>query len=70
MTKEEYESIKNKVCGDKESPDNKESKVGDMWLPLFMTIMAMNNQPNTELEKKVAYLNGKVDTLEKIISGL
>lgn len=45
-----------------------ESMAGDMWFPLFAAMLSMNNQPNIELEKKVAYLNGKVDTLETIVA--
>ena len=73
MTKEEYEKIRN--LNDEERKEfmnfkaENEHKVGDMWIPLFTSILAMNNQPNIELEKKIAYLSGKVDTLEKIITG-
>ena len=43
----------------------------DWWIPLFMTFLTNpgNNQSNIELEKKVSYLEGKIDTLEKILFG-
>ena len=43
----------------------------DMWLPLFLSLLAFSGgsqTPNIALEKEVAYLHGKVDTLEKIIT--
>lgn len=67
MTRELFENIRN-VKEDEREKLEKSGKAGDMWLPLFMSILAMNNQPNTELEKKVAYLSGKVDVLEKLIT--
>lgn len=48
--------------------EDKDKKINDMWLPLFMAMLTMGSQPNIELEKKVAYLNGKVDTLETIVA--
>lgn len=49
--------------------ENNENKFDDMWMPLFLSILAMlgNQTPNIQLEKEVSYLSGKVDTLEKII---
>ena len=45
--------------------DEKEKKP-DLWLPIFMSLLTSMNQP-IELEKEVAYLKGKIDTLEKIV---
>lgn len=56
-----------KDMGEKKDGEKK-GMVGDMWFPLFAAMLSMNNQPNIELEKKVAYLNGKVDTLETIVA--
>ena len=49
--------------GEERKPNN------DLWIPLFLSMFAMsgNQAPNIQLEKEVAYLSGKVDTLEKII---
>lgn len=49
--------------GEEHKPNN------DLWLPLFLSMFAMSGSqtPNIQLEKEVAYLSGKVDTLEKII---
>lgn len=53
--------------------ENKETKEKgtDWWIPLLMTFLMNpgNNQSNIELEKKVSYLEGKIDTLEKILFG-
>ena len=35
---------------------------------VFAAMLSMNNQPNIELKKKVAYLNGKVDTFATIVA--
>lgn len=49
--------------GEKRNPNN------DLLIPLFLSMFAMSGSqaPNIQLEKEVAYLSGKVDTLEKII---
>lgn len=51
--------------------ENKETqeKETDWWIPLFSAFMmnSGNNQSNIELEKKVSYLEGKIDTLEKML---
>ena len=51
--------------------ENKEikEKDTDWWIPLFLAFVMNpgNNQPNVELEKKVSYLEGKIDTLEKML---
>ncbi len=53
--------------------ENKEiqEKDTDWWIPLFVAFITNfgNNQSNVELEKKVSYLEGKIDTLEKILFG-
>ena len=51
-----------------ESKETKE-KDTDWWIPLFSAFLmnSGNSQSNIELEKKVSYLEGKVDTLEKIL---
>lgn len=48
---------------------SKNKSTNDTWIPLFLSMLAMtgNQTPNIQLEKEVAYLSGKVDTLEKII---
>lgn len=62
----DYENIKKEEAED--FSKSEKGKVGDMWIPLFTTLLTMNNQPNIELERKVAYLQGKVDTLEAILT--
>ena len=49
--------------------ENGEERKSSMWMPLFLSMLAMSGSqtPNIQLEKEVAYLGGKVDTLEKII---
>ena len=49
--------------------ENDEENKTDMWIPLLLLTLAMSGgqTPNIQLEKEVAYLSGKVDTLEKII---
>ena len=51
--------------------ENKETKEKDTdwWFPLFTFLLTNlgNNQSNVELEKKVSYLEGKIDTLEKML---
>ena len=51
--------------------ENGEERKSSMWAPLFLSMLAMSGSqtPNVQLEKEVAYLGGKVDTLEKIIIG-
>jgi len=51
--------------------DEKE-KSNDAWLATMMTLLSTSllNNPipkDTTLEKEVAYLNGKIDVLEKIV---
>ena len=64
--REEAREIYEKATGT-EMPKN-ESK-NDTWLPLFLSLLMMGNShaPDIQLAKEVAYLSGKVDTLEKII---
>jgi len=39
-----------------------------LWITLFTTLMTTNNNSsNIVLEKQVAYLQGKLDVLEKVI---
>lgn len=49
--------------------DKKEEQKFDpnLWLALFNTACSCGNSSNILLEKQVAYLNGKVDVLEKLI---
>ena len=52
--------------------DKKTNEQEDLFLPLLTAMLIFNGQPqqsssNIDLEKEVAYLHGKVDTLEKII---
>lgn len=49
--------------------ENGAERKTSMWAPLFLSMLAMSGSqtPNIQLEKEVAYLSGKVDTLEKII---
>lgn len=64
--REEAREIYEKAT-DTEMPKNKSTN--DAWIPLFLSLLTMCNSstPNIQLEKEVAYLSGKVDTLEKII---
>lgn len=52
---------------DEVKTEDKEKK--DMSLYLDLLKIFSTTQPNVPLEKEVAYLQGKVDTLEKIIIG-
>ena len=65
MTAEEKEKILEALnYKDENGEENKSS----MWMPLLlMFAMSGSQTPNIQLEKEVAYLSGKVDTLEKII---
>lgn len=51
--------------------DEKEKSSNDAWLATMMTLLSTSllNNPikDTTLEKEVAYLNGKIDVLEKIV---
>lgn len=66
MTNEEKEKILEAL---NYKDENGEESKSSMWMPLFLLMFAMsgNQTPNIQLEKEVAYLGGKVDTLEKII---
>lgn len=68
MTNEEKEKILKALNYKDENGEECKSNNG-LWLPLFLSMFAMSGSqsPNTQLEKEVAYLSGKVDTLEKII---
>ena len=68
--------LENKDSKDKEKKAAKESiksidkEKKDMSLYLdLLKIFSTTPQPNVPLEKEVAYLQGKVDILEKIIIG-
>lgn len=52
----------------KEIQETKEKDM-DWWIPLFSAFLMSsgNSQSNIELEKKVSYLEGRVDTLEKML---
>lgn len=49
--------------------DAKETKKTGLDLEYFDVLIKMlsSNQPNVPLEKEVSYLQGKVDTLEKLL---
>lgn len=67
MTDEEKEKILEAL---NYKDENGEERKSSMWLPLFLSLLAFSGgsqTPNIQLEKEVAYLSGKVDTLEKII---
>lgn len=66
MTNEEKEKILEAL---NYKDENGEERKSSMWMPLFLSMLAMSGSqtPNIQLEKEVAYLGGKVDTLEKII---
>ena len=54
----------------KEEKKEEPPKGGDLWLPLFLSLLTMQSSksPDVEnLEKQVAYLGGKIDLLERII---
>lgn len=70
MTNEEIKELYNKIYGEKTDESNEKSK-NDMWLPLFLSLLAFSSggqTPNIALEKEVAYLQGKIDAIEKIIT--
>lgn len=66
MTVEEKEKILEAL---NYKDENDEERKSSMWIPLLILTLAMSGSqtPNIQLEKEVAYLSGKVDTLEKII---
>ena len=69
MTDEEKRKILEVLnCKDENGEERKSNN--DLWIPLFLSMFAMSGSqaPNIQLEKEVAYLGGKVDTLEKIIA--
>lgn len=68
MTNEEKEKILEALNYKDENGEERKSS-NDLWIPLFLSMLAMSGSqtPNIQLEKEVAYLSGKVDTLEKII---
>ena len=39
----------------------------DLIFPLLLTMLSTSKPSTPSLEEKVAYLNGKVDTLEKVV---
>lgn len=49
-------------------PKDKKGENNSWMIPLMLVALMGNSQPNIALEKEVAYLHGKVDTLEKIIT--
>ena len=49
-------------------PKDKKGENNSWMIPLMLVALMGNSQPNMALEKEVAYLHGKVDTLEKIIT--
>lgn len=69
-------SDKIKELNKEHSTTEKEQKQGfntdpvntDLLLPLLLAVFAANKPATTpSLEERVAYLNGKIDTLEKMI---
>lgn len=68
MTDLEREKILEALNYKDENGEERKSNNG-LWLPLFLSMFAMsgNQAPNIPLEKEVAYLSGKVDTLEKLL---
>lgn len=69
MTDSEREKILGALNFKDENGEERKQN-NDSWLPIFLTLFSMFNSqtPNIALEKEVAYLHGKVDTLEKIIT--
>lgn len=65
MTEEEKQKIlemMNCKDGERHNPENSNS-----WALAFLALFSIVNAPNSNLEKEVAFLSGKVDTLEKMI---
>lgn len=52
-----------------ESMPQAETNGNSLFLPLMSLFMSMNNNRPVELEKEVAYLRGRLDTLEKVVLG-
>ena len=69
MTDLEREKILEALNYKDENGEERKSSNNGLWLPLFLSMFAMsgNQAPNIQLEKEVAYLSGKVDTLEKLL---
>lgn len=68
MTDLERDKILEALNYKDENGEERKSSNG-LWLPLFLSMFTMlgNQSPNAQLEKEVAYLSGKVDTLEKLL---
>ncbi len=49
------------------NPRDKKDYNNSLMIPRMRVAWMGNSQPNIALEKEVAYLHGKVDTIEKII---
>lgn len=51
--------------------EGKEFDSSTMWFALLMMLFAQGQEPprERELAERVAYLSGKVDTLERFLSG-
>ena len=47
--------------------EEKSESTNNLWLPIFLTLLAFNTPSNIPLEKEISYLQGKVNTLEKLI---
>lgn len=65
MTDEEKQKIlemMNYKDGERHNVENSNS-----WAIAVMALFLMVNTPNSNLEKEVAFLGGKVDTLEKMM---
>lgn len=65
MTDEEKQKIlemMNSKDGERYNVEN-----SNLWAIAFLALFSMVNVPNSNLEKEVSFLSGKVDTLEKIM---
>lgn len=72
---EEFKELLNSLSGNKETEKTKEPQFdspngnSDLFIPLFLTLLAFSNSPNAQLEKELSFMEGKVDTLEKMVIG-
>lgn len=65
------ENVENVAAALGFDPTDKEAAPDSLWLALLLLLFSQGKDPSREreLSERVAYLSGKVETLERFLSG-